>query len=340
MVSCLFDLAIIVMPRNLTLAVTRSTLECHVSLVAACWDLQRRTIPMTKLKLFLPLFCTLLLLSSCDPVSAPEDTISDSYLHGRAAWSPDGKTIAFSSMVSGQEGIYVTDTLGTNVRQILKGDGVGVNWSPDGKWIAFAKAGSIFRMSPNGDSLKQLTDAVGAIRPSWSTDGSKIAFVERDASGYISLWVYDVAKDTSSLIISRGDYPSWLPTTGEIVVLDGQYDPYSGYVAYAFIAIDPLTTNLRFITSFSAAANCAFSSVSPKSTEIVYGVLPSNDYSEIYKYSISSNSHSKITSDGGDYPAWSPDGSRIVYTRTQQGDGGLWIMNADGNGKRRLTKAQ
>ena len=295
---------------------------------------------MTKLTLIVPGFIALLLLLSCDSVNSPSSAISDSYLHGRSAWSPDGKTIAFTSLVSGQEGIYLTDTLGANIHRILQGQGVGVTWSPDGNWLAFAKAGSIFKMKPNGDSLKQLTDAVGAVRPAWSVDGSKIAFIEVDALGYTSLWVYDLAKTASSLIVSWGDYPSWLSTTGEIIVLDGQYDPYSGYNAYAFIAVDPATSVNRLITSFSAAADCGFCAVSPKATDIVFSALPSNDYSEIYKYNLSLGSNSKLTSDGGDYPAWSPDGSEIVYTRTQQGDGGLWIMNADGSGRRRLTKAQ
>ena len=295
---------------------------------------------MKKLTLLCPVLISLFLLSSCESVNAPDNTITDSYLHGRAAWSPDGKTIAFTSLVSGQEGVYVVDTLGGTPKQILQGEGVGVTWSPDGNWLAFGKAGSIFKMKPNGDSVKQLTDPANAIRPAWSPDGSKIAFIERDASGYTSLWLYDVAKGTISMVVSRGDYPSWLPTSGEIVVLDGQYDPYSGYTAYAFIAIDPVTTTARLITSFSAAADCGFCSMSPKATDIVYGVLPSNDYSEIYKYNLSLNSNAKLTDDGGDYPAWSPNGSEIVYTRTQQGDGGLWIMNADGSGKRRLTKAQ
>jgi Tol biopolymer transport system component len=279
-------------------------------------------------------------LSSCDSPVDSGTTVSQTYLHGRAAWSPDGKTIAFSSLVSGQEGIYVTDTLGANIKQILPGEGVGVNWSPNGNWIVFAKTGGIFKMKPNGDSLKQLTAAVGGVRPAWSNDGSKIAFIKIDAAGYSSLWVYDIAKDTSSLVISRGDFPSWLSTTGEIIVLDGTYNSFSGYTAYAFLAINPATAASRIIASFSAVGSVGFCPVSPKGTDIVFGFLPYNDISEIYKYSPASNTNAMLTSDGGDYPAWSPDGSRIVYTRTQQGDGGLWIMNVDGSGKRRLTKPQ
>jgi Tol biopolymer transport system component len=281
-----------------------------------------------------------LLFSSCDSTTNAPTSVTDAYLHGRAAWSPDGKTIAFSSLVTNQIGIYVVDTLGGNLKQILSGDGVGVAWSPDARWIVFSKTGSLFKMKPNGDSLTQLTDAIGAIRPSWSRDGSKIAFVESDATGYTSLWLYDVRTATSSLVVSRGYFPSWNAVSGESVVLDAQYDAYSGYTAYAFLAINPTTTVSRIIGTFSTTADAGFCSINSAGTDIVYGILPPTDYAEIYRYNIATNTNFKLTGDGGDYPAWSPNGSEIVYTRTQQGDGGLWIMNADGSGGRRLTKAQ
>ncbi|MCX6142061.1 MAG: hypothetical protein NTZ35_02475, partial [Ignavibacteriales bacterium] len=263
----------------------------------------------TKNSYLLLLMAILFALSSCDNPVDSSTTINETYLHGRAAWSPDGKTIVFSSLVQNQQGIYLMDTLGTNVRQIVQGEGVGASWSPDGAWIVFGRAGRLFKVKANGDSLKQLTDSVGAIRPAWSKDGSMIAFIIRDAFGGSATWIYDVAKKTSTLLLPRGDFPSWHPTSGELILLDAQYDSYSGYVAYAFFAATISTAGTRLIGTFSAAADCGFCTIRPTGTDIVYGVAPPTDYTQIWIYNIGQNRHTRLTDDGGDYPAWSPDGS-------------------------------
>jgi Tol biopolymer transport system component len=45
-----------------------------------------------------------------------------------------------------------------------------------------------------------------------------------------------------------------------------------------------------------------------------------------------------MTYKGGNCPAYSPSGDKIVYTNTNINEGGLWIMNRDGANKHRLTK--
>lgn len=37
------------------------------------------------------------------------------------------------------------------------------------------------------------------------------------------------------------------------------------------------------------------------------------------------------------YPAWSPDGRRLAFTSTRDGNAEIYVMNADGSGQTRLT---
>jgi Tol biopolymer transport system component len=46
----------------------------------------------------------------------------------------------------------------------------------------------------------------------------------------------------------------------------------------------------------------------------------------------------KLPSVPGDTgPAWSPDGSKIAFVRFREGGAGIWVMNVDGTGARRIT---
>ncbi len=275
-------------------------------------------------------------LPACQSSVDNSSSFDDVYLHVRAAWSPDGKTIAFTSYVQNATGIYLMDSTGGNIRQIYNGDGVGVTWSPDGKWLAFSQSGTLYKTKPTGDSLTTVTDVSGAIRPAWSPNGSKIAFVQRSPG--IGIWIYDFKKNSSTQLLSYGDFPSWNPLTGELVLLNSQFDQRTGYVLYTYFAVDSLSSTTRTLGSFATAADCGFSPISPDGNSIVFGVKRPDDYAEVWIYNLVAKTITQLTGDGGDYPSWSPDGTKIVYTRTQSGDGGLWVMNADGTSKRRLTK--
>jgi Tol biopolymer transport system component len=76
-------------------------------------------------------------------------------------------------------------------------------------------------------------------------------------------------------------------------------------------------------------------SYSPDGSRIAYTVDVGYGSTRIYmKNSDGSGTVALTTGDGKDGdPSWSPDGTRIVFTR----NGEVWLMNADGNGKVRLT---
>ena len=88
---------------------------------------------------------------------------------GEPAWSPDGKSIAFSCDGYGGVGfeICVMNADGTNAHRItnLSGDQTAPAWSPDGKSIVFVSDGSIATMSANGSNVHSLVN--GAVQPAW-----------------------------------------------------------------------------------------------------------------------------------------------------------------------------
>src|SRR5262249_30884922 len=54
---------------------------------------------------------------------------------------------------------------------------------------------------------------------------------------------------------------------------------------------------------------------------------------DLWVYDIARGSPTRITSDGGGRPVWSPDDNQILYSRFEKGAANLYIVNADGSGK-------
>jgi tricorn protease-like protein len=63
---------------------------------------------------------------------------------------------------------------------------------------------------------------------------------------------------------------------------------------------------------------------------------------DIYAVEVSTGRVTRLTNDPArdEYPALSPDGSRIAFTRQRQGDADIHVMNADGSGVRQLTSGE
>ena len=93
-----------------------------------------------------------------------------------AAWSPDGKQVAYASRLRGHLfDIVVTDLAGLGNRTLTNGPGSNESptWSPDGRFIAYASAQGghtqIRLVRADGSGPSELLTATGN---NWSPDWS------------------------------------------------------------------------------------------------------------------------------------------------------------------------
>jgi Tol biopolymer transport system component len=95
------------------------------------------------------------------------------------SWSPAGNQIVFRSMRDGSSEIYVTTPDGASQVQLTTNAQTDAypTWSPDGTKIAWVGGTEIWTMNADGSGQAQLTTGAGATRGvSWSPDGLRIAF--------------------------------------------------------------------------------------------------------------------------------------------------------------------
>jgi TolB protein len=110
------------------------------------------------------------------------------------AWSPDGRTILFTTDRDGNEEIYAMNADGSNPRNLTRhplndGRDGGYAWSPDGRKILFATnrdrnrgrdgkvATELYVMNADGSGQRRLTrTSEWEFVHSWSPDGRRLVF--------------------------------------------------------------------------------------------------------------------------------------------------------------------
>jgi Tol biopolymer transport system component len=153
-------------------------------------------------------------------------TNSDSAEYG-PSWSPDGTRIAFWSNRDGNNEIYVMSADGRGGEARLTDNPASdhsPDWGPHGSIAFVSTRGSgrtaLHVMSADGSDQRRLTGPDvnwNEVRPSWSPDGRRIAFVSDHDFPVDNTEIYEMNADgtggetriTKSL--RRDDWPTWSP---------------------------------------------------------------------------------------------------------------------------------
>jgi len=208
--------------------------------------------------------------------------------------------------------------------------------------IAFAsyRGGShgIYVMNADGTGVTRLTSGFGDLGPSWSPDGSKIAFSSGRDGGGDEIYVMN-ADGTGQTRLTYGleKYawaPSWSPDGSKIAFASTGLD--GGWI-YVMNADGSGATRL---INWGSGFGDLGPSWSPDGSKIVF---PSSDGGpggyEIYVVNIDGSGVTNLTNNPAldCYPSWSPDGGKIAFASDRNGNDEIYIMNTDGSGVTNLT---
>ena len=139
----------------------------------------------------------------------------------RAAWSPNGRRILYST---GSDIWTVRPDGKRRRRQLDAGDYAA--WSPNGREIVFVERvednrSALFRARLDGNGLRRIMPGMESdvYAPSWSPDGRTIAFT-RYYEGEESIWTVGVNGSRLRQVNPRGRWPDWSPDGKRIIFTD------------------------------------------------------------------------------------------------------------------------
>jgi len=223
------------------------------------------------------------------------------------AWSPDSRSLAYTSYRRGPPNIFVAHIYEGTFDEITKGTGQSwlPAWSPDGTRIAFASTrdgtSQIYVANRDGSNVRRLTsDSAANITPTWSPSGTQIAFTS-DRSG--TPQIYLVAADGLGAVQrltseSYADRPTWSPAPYNEIAFASRTGP-----GFDIKIIDVATRQIKQLT-FGEGSNES-PSYAPNGRHIAFMSTRAGK-AQIFTITRDGRNLKQVTRTGNNYqPDWS-----------------------------------
>jgi dipeptidyl aminopeptidase/acylaminoacyl peptidase len=259
---------------------------------------------------------------------------------GRPTWSPDGKSIAFISNLSGRNNLWLVPAEGGWPVQLTVSDQrqTAPAWSPDGKWIAYQsdydgdEQWDIFLVSPKTGKVVNLTQTreIAELNPTWSPDGRYLAYeVKPKTSAAYEIDIYDmVLREVKHLTTStpqdkRNMIPIWSKDGAYIVYMQEQAKGTDSNIFIAHVA----TGKSTLLTPHESEHLYFANDVSPDGQRVLLSSNAANGFENIATLEIATKKITWLTKDkweirGGEF---SPDGKHITFSANVDGNEDIYL---------------
>jgi Tol biopolymer transport system component len=278
--------------------------------------------------------------------------LADSGSH--PAWSPDGRSIAYSTeeFFLANDGIdgarlEIVDVVTGSVRALV-GEGHQPIWSPSGRRIAYwsLPEGSgnreIWTIGADGASPAGVASHPAVDwNPVWSGDGRHLYFLS-DRGGAMNLWRVSIDEASGRQLGEPESVPlpadeviylarsgrRWVYSTlsSRSLVERLELDPARSAVVGAPRLVLSTTSSIRGVHASPDGERLAFTTVRPQE--------------DLYVVSVDGGTPTQLTDDPDfdRFPSWTPDSERIVFASNRGGKYEMWAIRFDGSGLQALTR--
>ncbi|MFQ5882554.1 MAG: Tol-Pal system beta propeller repeat protein TolB [Candidatus Methylomirabilales bacterium] len=248
--------------------------------------------------------------------------------------------IAYAAVEKGATELYLMDYDGYNAVLVTGNRSINLSprFSPNGTLLAYTsyRDGNpdLYLLNLETGQRKKVSALPGLnISPAWSPDARWLA-LSLSRHGGTNLYLMrptgsELRRLTSGLGISVS--PSFSPNGRQVVFTSDRGGSPQIYV------MDVEGTNLRRLT-FAGTYN-ASPQWSPRGDKIAFISNRGGGGFQIYLMNPDGSGAQQMTTVGSNEdPAWSPDGRHLVFTSNRGGKKDIYVMHADGSGRRRLTR--
>jgi dipeptidyl aminopeptidase/acylaminoacyl peptidase len=228
------------------------------------------------------------------------------------AWAPDGRWIVYRDSRRGintNDEIYLVEADGSGVRNLTRNraNDWGPEWSPDGETIAFnsdrdGAPMSGYLVSPEGSNLRRIDAEVWIEYPSFSPDGSRIAFMGQDGADY-DIYVADVGTGKATQLTDApgsDGWPAWSPD-GATIAFASQRDDCLQAPTGSPCWSDP-------------------------------GGQP-GEHHDVWIMNADGSNERRVTPEFGQFLTWSPDGAYLLISGYS-----LYVIRPDGTGRSEVAR--